>query len=86
MNKWQIICPLVASLLAAIVVGSIHLRGEHRALVSAVNHQVDGHSPQMVSIVCFRLHLVAGTVLPSPDRLNHVVHGGGSDGDACRVL
>src|SRR5688572_10689641 len=44
MNKWQIICPVAAILLAVIVFGSIHTRGQRRALVSAVTQQVDGHA------------------------------------------
>ena len=47
MNKWQIICPVVAMLLAVIILGSIHLRGERRALVLAVTHQLDGHTTQI---------------------------------------
>ena len=47
MNKWQIICPVVALLLAAIVLGSIHSRSQRRYLVSAVTRQLDGHSPQI---------------------------------------
>ena len=47
MNKWQIICPVVAMLLAVLVFGSIHMRGERRILVSAVTQQLDGHAPQI---------------------------------------
>jgi hypothetical protein len=50
-NKWQIICPVVALLLGVIVLGSIHLRGERRALVSAVSHQLDGHLPQIAALL-----------------------------------
>ncbi len=51
MNKWQIICPVVAMLLAVIVLGSIHSRGVRRALVSAVTQQLDGHSPQIAALL-----------------------------------
>ena len=47
MNKWQIICPVVALLLTALVFGSIHMRGERRYLISAVTQQIDGHAPQI---------------------------------------
>jgi len=47
MNKWQIICPVVALVLAAIVFGTIHERGERRVLVSAVTRQVDGHASKI---------------------------------------
>ena len=47
MNKWQIICPVVALLLTALVFGSIHMRGERRCLVSAVTRQIDGHAPRI---------------------------------------
>lgn len=47
MNKWQIICPVVALLLVGIVFGSIHMRGQRRALVSAVNQQVVGHESKI---------------------------------------
>jgi len=47
MNKWQIICPVVALLLVVIVLGSIHSRGERRILVSAVTHQIDDHAVQI---------------------------------------
>lgn len=43
-NKWQIICPLVAWLLLASVFGIIQLRGERSALARAVAQQVDGHA------------------------------------------
>ena len=47
MNKWQIICPVAAILLAGLVFGSIHMRGERRYLVSAVTQQLDGHAAQI---------------------------------------
>ena len=47
MNKWQIICPAIALVLAAIVFGTIHERGERRVLVSAVTRQVDGHASKI---------------------------------------
>jgi len=47
MNKWQIICPVVAVLLVGIVFGSIHLRGQRRALASAVTQQVNGHESKI---------------------------------------
>ena len=47
MNKWQIICPVVAFALVVIAFGSIHMRSERRALVSAVTQQLDGHVPQI---------------------------------------
>ena len=47
MNKWQIICPVVAVLLAVVIFGSSHSRNERRALVSAVTQQLDGHAPQI---------------------------------------
>ena len=47
MNKWQIICPVAALLVAVSIFGSIHVRGERRALVSAVAQQVDGHAGQI---------------------------------------
>jgi hypothetical protein len=47
MNKWQIICPLVALVLVAAVFGTIHMRGERRVLVSAVTQQVDGHTAKI---------------------------------------
>jgi hypothetical protein len=47
MNKWQIICPAVAMLAAAIVFGSVHMRGERRALVSAVTQHLDAHALQI---------------------------------------
>ena len=47
MNKWQIICPLAAILVAVMVGGSLHMRGQQRALVSAVTHQVHGHAAQI---------------------------------------
>ncbi len=51
MNKWQIICPVVAMLLVVIVLGSIHSRGDRRALVSAVTQQLDGHAPQIAALL-----------------------------------
>jgi len=47
MNKWQIICPVAAILLAGLFFGSIHMRGERRYLVSAVTQQLDGHAAQI---------------------------------------
>src|SRR5438128_845717 len=47
MNKWQLICPVVAMLVAVIVFGSTHSRGERRALISAVTQQLDGHAPHI---------------------------------------
>ena len=47
MNKWQIICPVVAMLVVVIVFGSIHMRGERRYLVSAVTRQLDAHTAQI---------------------------------------
>ncbi len=47
MNKWQIICPVVAMLVAVVVFGNIHMRREQRALASAVTQQVDAHAPQI---------------------------------------
>jgi len=47
MNKWQIICPVAAILLVGLVLGSIHMRGERRYLVSAVSQQIDGHATQI---------------------------------------
>jgi len=51
MNKWQIICPVAAILLAVIVAGSIHMRGQRRALVSAVTQQLDGHTAQILVLL-----------------------------------
>ena len=47
MNKWQIICPMVAMLVVVIVFGSIHMRGDSRALVLAVAQQIDTHASQI---------------------------------------
>ena len=44
MNRWQIICPVLAMLVVAVVFGGIHMRGDRRTLVSAVTQQVDGHA------------------------------------------
>jgi hypothetical protein len=51
MNKWQIICPVVPLVLAAIVFGTIHIRGERRVLVSAVTHQLDGHTAKIGALL-----------------------------------
>ncbi len=36
MNKWQIICPLTAMLIVAVVAGSVHSRNEARGMRAAV--------------------------------------------------
>jgi hypothetical protein len=51
MNKWQIICPVVALLVVGIVLASRNARGHRAALVSAVTQQVDGHSPQIAALL-----------------------------------
>jgi len=51
MNKWQIICPVVAMLVVGIVLASRHAGGHRRALVSAVTQQVEGHSPQIAALL-----------------------------------
>lgn len=42
MNKWQIICPLVAIGLAASVFAIVHGRTEHRGFVLSISRQI-GH-------------------------------------------
>jgi hypothetical protein len=51
MSKWQIICPLVALMLAAVIFGNIHSRSHRRALVSAVTEQLDSHATQIGDIL-----------------------------------
>jgi len=51
MNKWQIICPVVGLLLAGLVLGSIHMRGERRILVAAVTQQLDSHSAGIAALL-----------------------------------
>lgn len=60
MNKWQIICPVVAMLVVGIVFGSIHMRGDRRALVLAVTQQIDAHASQIVNY-----SLRCGAAMPS---------------------
>ena len=62
MNKWQIICPVVAILLTGLVLGSIHLRGERRALVSAVTQQLDGHALRIGELLA-AMHGSSATVV-----------------------
>jgi hypothetical protein len=40
MNKWQIICPLVALFIVALGAGVIHERGEHRGAVMTVTRSI----------------------------------------------
>jgi len=51
MNKWQIICPVVAMLVVGLALGIFgmngHIQIERRILVSAVTHQIDSHSTQI---------------------------------------
>jgi hypothetical protein len=51
MNKWQVICPVATLLVAAIVFGSIHLRGQRRGLVAAATHQIDAHSGHIATLL-----------------------------------
>ena len=51
MNKWQIICPVVAILILGIVLASRHAGGHRRTLVSAITQQIDGHSPQIAALL-----------------------------------
>ena len=47
MNRWQIICPLIAVFLAVIVLGEIHARSQRKILLSAVTQQVDSHTAKI---------------------------------------
>jgi hypothetical protein len=40
MNKWQIICPVVALLIAMLTIGIIHERGEHRGFIRVASHSI----------------------------------------------
>ena len=51
MNKWQIICPVVALLVVGIVLASRHAGGHRQTLVSAVTQQVDGHARQIAALL-----------------------------------
>jgi len=51
MNKWQIICPVVAMLVAVLAFGGIHMRGGRRLLASAVSQQLDAHAPRIRAII-----------------------------------
>ena len=51
MNKWQIICPVVALVLAAMVFWNMHMRVERRALVSAVTEHLNAHVSQISQLL-----------------------------------
>src|SRR5258705_13718669 len=42
MNKWQIICPLVALLITALTFRIIQARGEHRNFITAASYTIGG--------------------------------------------
>src|SRR4051812_24955130 len=42
MNKWQIICPVAAMLIAALVFGIIAVRGQHRGFISVASRSIGG--------------------------------------------
>jgi hypothetical protein len=55
MNKWQIICPVIAILLVAILAGiygwTYHVHLERHILVSAVTTELDGHGTNIVQLL-----------------------------------
>ncbi len=42
MNKWQIICPVAALLVAGIVFGTIAVKGQHRGFISVASRSIGG--------------------------------------------
>ncbi len=56
MNKWQIICPVVAMLVFGSVLGILALRGPHRGYINVASHSIGNdlimstNSPQLVHI------------------------------------
>jgi hypothetical protein len=40
MNNWQVICPVVALLIAGLVVGAIALRGQHRGFMNVASRAI----------------------------------------------
>ena len=56
MNKWQIICPVVAMLIAGLVVGVIALRGQHRGFINVASRAIGSdliastNSPHLVRV------------------------------------
>jgi hypothetical protein len=41
-NKWQIICPVVALLIVGLVFGVIAIRGQHRGFISVASRSIGG--------------------------------------------
>ena len=55
MNKWQIICPLVAMwLFGSILYGIIYIPTARRTMVSAVTHQLSSHASRIVALLSER--------------------------------
>ena len=42
MNKWQIICPVVAMLIVGLVFGIVAVRGQHRGFISVASRSIGG--------------------------------------------
>ncbi len=92
MNKWQIICPVVALVLAAMVIAVITGRGHHRAFISAASHAV-GHdliaSTNSARLVRIGPDLQSrlSSLLGAPTRVSTVLFGDEpspfGDGRAC---
>jgi hypothetical protein len=51
MNKWQIICPVVAIAIVGIVLIARQGATDRHALRVAVERQIDEHSPQIVTVL-----------------------------------
>jgi hypothetical protein len=92
MNRWQIICPVAALLVAGVVAGAIVIRKQHRVVVSMDSRALGSdlitvtNSPRLVRLSPFlRERLVQ--LLGSPTQVAAVLAGDAEpptgDGSAC---
>jgi hypothetical protein len=95
MNKWQIICPVAALLVAAVVMGVVARRGQHRDIVQMASRSLGAelisatNSPRLVRMSPF-LKARLEKLLASPTQLAAVLTGDApppvGDGSACSRL
>jgi hypothetical protein len=96
MNKWQIICPVAALLVAGMVAGIIVVRDQHRGVIIAASRSLGSDlvaATNSSRLVRLSPHLRAqlGELLASPTRVSSVLAGDvpppAGDGSACsRVI
>jgi hypothetical protein len=95
MNKWQIICPVAALVVAAMVIGVVAKRSQHRSVISMASRSLGSeliaatNSPHLVRMSPY-LRARLEQLLSSPTHVASVLPGDEAppigDGSACSRL